>query len=89
MSNPKGPNISRLYQKVKGQADDSKNLSCETLYISDYEYVNIFTFALSDIKLWLTMVPELMKVFRLSSYLSDSKNQTIIYKVLFANDGGN
>ena len=39
-------------QKVKGQADDSKNLSCETLYISDYEYVNISTFALSGIKLW-------------------------------------
>ena len=52
MSDPKGPKISRFLQKVKGQADDSKNLSCETLYISDYEYVNISTFALSDIKLW-------------------------------------
>ena len=51
MSNPKGPKISRFLQKK--QADDSKNLSCETLYISNYEYVNISTFALSDVKLWL------------------------------------
>ena len=51
MWNPMG--ISRFLQKVKRQADDSKNLSCETLYISDYEYVNTSTFALSDIKLWL------------------------------------
>ena len=42
----------RFLQKVKGQADDSKNLRCETLYISNYEYVNISTFAKSDIKLW-------------------------------------
>ena len=53
MSNPKGPKRWRFFQKVKEQADDSKNLRCETLYISDYEYVNISTFALSDIKLWL------------------------------------
>ena len=53
MSNPKGPKISRFLQKVKGEADDFKNLSFETLYISDYEYVNISTSALSDIKLWL------------------------------------
>ena len=53
MSNPKGPNKSRFLQKVKEQADDSKNLRCETLYISDYECINVSTFALSDIKLWL------------------------------------
>ena len=53
MSNPKGPKKSRFLQKVKEQADDSKNMRCETLYISDYEYINISTFALSDIKLWL------------------------------------
>ena len=53
MSNSKGPKRSRFLQKLKEQADDSKNLRCETLYISDYEYVNIPTFALSDIKLWL------------------------------------
>ena len=33
--------------------DDSKNLRCETLYIGDYEYVNIFSFAVLGIKLWL------------------------------------
>ena len=41
MSNPKGPKKSRFLQKVKEQADDSKNLRCETLYISNYEYVNV------------------------------------------------
>ena len=33
--------------------DDSKNLRCETLYIGDYEYVNISSFAVLGIKLWL------------------------------------
>ena len=33
--------------------DDSKNLICETLYIDDYEYVNISGFAVLGIKLWL------------------------------------
>ena len=33
--------------------DDSKNLRRETLYIGDYEYVNICSFAVLDIKLWL------------------------------------
>ena len=32
--------------------DDSKNLKCETLYIADYEYVNIASFAVSDVKVW-------------------------------------
>ena len=53
MSNPKGPNKSRFLQKVQEQADDSKNLRRETLHISVYECVNISTFALSDVKLWL------------------------------------
>ena len=30
-----------------------KNLRCETLYIGDYEYVNISSFAMLGIKLWL------------------------------------
>ena len=35
--------------------DDSKNLRCETLYIfiGDYECVNISSFAVLGIKLWL------------------------------------
>ena len=32
---------------------DSKNLRCETRYIGDYEYVNISSFAVLGIKLWL------------------------------------
>ena len=32
---------------------DSKNLRCETLYIGDYGYVNISSFAVLGIKLWL------------------------------------
>ena len=33
--------------------DDSNNLRCETLYIGDYEYVNISSFAVLGIELWL------------------------------------
>ena len=33
--------------------NDSKNLRCETLYIGNYEYVNISSFAVFSIKLWL------------------------------------
>ena len=33
--------------------DDSKNLRCETLYIGDYEYVSISSFAVLGVKLWL------------------------------------
>ena len=33
--------------------DDSKILRWETLYIGDYEYVNISSFAVLGIKLWL------------------------------------
>ena len=33
--------------------DDSKNLGCETPYIVDYEYVNISSFAVLHINLWL------------------------------------
>ena len=32
---------------------DSKNLRRETLYIGNYEYVNISSFAVLGIKLWL------------------------------------
>ena len=35
------------------ETDDSKNLRCETLYTADHEYINITSFAVLDIKLWL------------------------------------
>ena len=33
--------------------DDSKNWRCETLYIGNYKYANISSFAVLGIKLWL------------------------------------
>ena len=76
MSNPKGPKKSTFLQKVKEQADDSKNLRCETLYISDYEYVNISNFTLSDIKLWLKEDDDLNTYHALYSFkLIQSKTQ--------------
>ena len=50
---PRDQKKSRFLQKVQEQADDSKNLRREALYISVYECVNISTFALSDVKLSL------------------------------------
>ena len=35
------------------ETNDSKNLRCETLYIGDYGYVNISSFAVLNVKLWL------------------------------------
>ena len=34
-------------------SDESKNLSCETLYIANYKFANTSSFAMLDIKLWL------------------------------------
>ena len=47
MSNPNALNKSSFSPR------DSKNLRCETLSIADYEYVNISSFAVLDIKLYL------------------------------------
>ena len=47
--NVKSKKIEDFYQGT----DDSKNLRCETLYIADYDYVNISSFAVLDIKLGL------------------------------------
>ena len=33
--------------------DDIKKLRYETLYVADYKYVNISSYAVLDIKLWL------------------------------------
>ena len=35
------------------ETDDSKSLTCETLYIGNYQYVNISSFTGLVIKLWL------------------------------------
>ena len=51
-----GTKKSRFLLKVQKQADNSKNLRRETLHISVYECVNISTFVLSDVKLWLEEV---------------------------------
>ena len=40
-------------QRAKKLTDNSKHLGYETLYIADYEYLNISSFAVLDIKLWL------------------------------------
>ena len=56
--------VIRICLKVKGQrtknievvsqeTDSSKNLRCQTLYIGDYEYVNISSFAVLGVKRWL------------------------------------
>ena len=50
MSNPNGLKTSKFSPRG---TDDSKNLRCETLYIGDYEYVNISSFAVLNIKLSL------------------------------------
>ena len=43
----------KLIEVFSQGPDDYKNLRCETLYIGDYEYVNITSFAVLGIKLWL------------------------------------
>ena len=43
----------RKIEVLSQGTDDSKNLRCENLYIGDYEYANISSFAVLGIKLWL------------------------------------
>ena len=50
MSNPNGLKIIEVFSQGN---DDSENLRCETLYIDDYKYVHISSFAVLGIKLWL------------------------------------
>ena len=50
MSNPNG--LKKFEVFAQGTAD-SKQLRCETLYVGNYEYVNISGFAVLDVKLWL------------------------------------
>ena len=51
-----GTKKSRFLLTVQEQADNSKNLRRETLHFSVYEYVNISTFVLANVKLWLEEV---------------------------------
>ena len=48
-------NVKSQQSKKSQGTDESKNLRYETLYIGDYDYVNISSFAVQalDIKLWL------------------------------------
>ena len=48
--------------------DESKNLRCETLYIANYEYVNISRFAVLDIELRLEEDGDLHTNHSLSSF---------------------
>ena len=50
--NVKSQQIRNIYVFSQG-IGDSKNLRYETLYIGDDEYVNISSFAVLGIKLWL------------------------------------
>ena len=45
------PNRVKKNEVFSQGTDDSKNLRC--MYIGDYEYVNISSFAVLGIKLWL------------------------------------
>ena len=47
-------NVKSQWTKNRGfMPSDPKYLRCETLYIGDYEYVNISIFAVLGIKPWL------------------------------------
>ena len=48
--------------------DVSKKLRCETLYLGDCEYVNISSFAVLGIKLWLEEDVDLNRNDRLYSF---------------------
>ena len=50
------------------RTDDVQNLRCETLFFADYEYVNISSFAVLDIKLWLEKDGDLKAIPPLYSF---------------------
>ena len=47
---PNGQKKSRFFSLT---TNNSKTLRCETLYVGNYEYVNISSFVVLGIKLWL------------------------------------
>ena len=62
--------------------EDSKSLRCETLYISDYEYVNISSFAVLGIKLWLEEDGDLNRNDPLYSFKFIQSKAQNLYKML-------
>ena len=50
--NVKSPQTKNIEAFSQG-TNDSKNLRCKTLYIGDYKYVNISSFAVLGKKLWV------------------------------------
>ena len=63
--------------------NDSKNLRCETMYISDYEHVNISSFAVLGIKLWLEEDGDLNRNDPLYSFKFIQTKAQNRYKMLF------
>ena len=67
----------KKYEVISQGTDNSKNLRCETLYIRDYEYVNISSFAGLGIKLWLEEDGDLNRNDPLYSFNSFSQKLKI------------
>ena len=59
-------------------ASDSNNLRYETLYIGDYEYVNITSFSALDINLWLEEDGDLKRNDQIHSVESSKLTQSVI-----------
>ena len=94
--------VIRIYLTVKSRrtkkikvfsqvTDDSKNLKCEALYVGNYEYVNISSFDVLGIKLWLEDDGELnrMILYIHSDSFSrklriDTKCRHLLVKTLYA-----
>ena len=65
MSNPEG---TKKIEFLSHRTDYYKNLGCESLYIADNENVNISSFDVLDIELWLDEVGDLHTNNPLSSF---------------------
>ena len=62
--------------------DDSKTLRCETLYIGDCEYVNISSFAVLGITLWLEGDGDLNRNDPLNSFKFIQSKAQNLYRML-------
>ena len=63
------------------RSDEFKNLRCETVYIGDYEHLNISSFAVLGIKLWLEEDGDLNRNDPLYSFSRKLKIDTKCYTV--------